>query len=403
MSALEHLSETHQRQCETVTALGDFAWTIEEGAWVAIPGPTGGGKSSLLQVPGALDRPDTGSVLFGDSARPAVAEPGAHSAGRRPRLRGRRASPAATAAGSRTGGELGLSRCPVTTSATTRPPWIPRYAPVLLALSLALTGCGSASGTTPAAQSPDPTVTNLVIAELEDDLQDLATEVPGVLGVVLVDAHGGDPVTLNADRSFTSASLYKLFVACAVLEKVDQGIILLSDPVPGSSLTVQEALEAMITWSDNVSGAALGTWIGWQQVQDVARQHGFESTTFDPDTAVQGMVDMTTTPDDVADLLQQLGNNDLLSAWSTELLQQYLGDQQLNYALSTGLSRDVSFAHKTGLLEDVSHDAGILQLGDHQYIVAVLTDGWNGYEESTPWFQEMGEALNTYVHDDTAS
>lgn len=291
----------------------------------------------------------------------------------------------------------------MTTSATTRPPWIPRYAPVIAALSLALTGCGAASGTIPDAQSPDPSVTNLAIAELEDNLQDLATDVPGVLGVVVVDAHGGDAVTLNADRSFTSASLYKLFVACAVLEKVDQGIILLSDPVPGSSLTVQEALEAMITWSDNVSGSALGTWIGWQEVQDVARDHGFESTTFDPDTAVQGMVDMTTTPDDVADLLQQLGNNDLLSAWSTELLQEYLGDQQLNYAVSTGLSQEVSFAHKTGLLEDVSHDAGFLQLGDHQYIVAVLTDGWNGYEDSKPWFQAMGDALDTYVHDDATS
>lgn len=403
MPTFEHLTKTHQRQDRTVTALDDLTWTIEEGAWAAVPGPTGGGKSSLLQVPGALGRPDTGIVLFGDSAQGAVAEPGVHSGGRHLRLRGRRASPAAPAAGSRTGGEHGSSRCPVTTLATARPPWILHYAPVLLALSLALTGCGAASGTIPAAQSPSSTVTNLAIAELEDDVQDLATEVPGVLGVVVVDAHGGETVTLNADRSFTSASLYKLFVACAVLEKVDQGIIALSDPVPGSSLTVQEALAAMITWSDNVSGAALGTWVGWQQVQGIARQHGFESTTFDPDTAVQGMVDMTTTPDDVADLLQQLGNNDLLSASSTELLQQYLGDQQLNYAVSTGLSQDLSFAHKTGLLEEVSHDAGILQLGDHQYIVAVLTDGWNGYEDSKPWFQEMGEALDTYVHDDATS
>ncbi len=229
-------------------------------------------------------------------------------------------------------------------------------------------------------------------------MQELAAGVPGSLGMVLVAADGSETLTLNADRSFTSASLYKLFVACTVLEEAEQGLIALTDPVPGTSWTAQEALAAMITWSDNAAGAALGTWMGWKHVEDVAHQHGFESTTFDPDTATWGVVEMTTTADDVADLLYQLNDNELLDSPSTELLQGYLAAQHLNYALSTGLSQDVSFAHKTGLLENVSHDAGILQHADQHYVVAVLTDGWNGYKDSRPWFHDMGEALDTYVH-----
>jgi putative ABC transport system ATP-binding protein len=39
---------------------------IDDGEWLAIQGPTGHGKSTLLQMLGGLDRPTSGSVLFGD-------------------------------------------------------------------------------------------------------------------------------------------------------------------------------------------------------------------------------------------------------------------------------------------------------------------------------------------------
>jgi len=45
---------------------------------------------------------------------------------------------------------------------------------------------------------------------------------------------------------------------------------------------------------------------------------------------------------------------------------------------------------KTGLLDDVSHDAGILSMDGQNYIVAVLTDGWlNATDDATPVFEEI--------------
>ena len=35
---------------------------IADGEWMAIQGPTGHGKSTLLQILGGLDRPTSGSV-----------------------------------------------------------------------------------------------------------------------------------------------------------------------------------------------------------------------------------------------------------------------------------------------------------------------------------------------------
>jgi len=47
-----------------VQALRGVDLTIGDGEWLAIQGPTGHGKTTLLQMLGALDRPTSGSVEF---------------------------------------------------------------------------------------------------------------------------------------------------------------------------------------------------------------------------------------------------------------------------------------------------------------------------------------------------
>jgi putative ABC transport system ATP-binding protein len=46
-----------------VTAAGDVTFTIEAGAFVALTGASGSGKSTLLHMIGALERPDSGTII----------------------------------------------------------------------------------------------------------------------------------------------------------------------------------------------------------------------------------------------------------------------------------------------------------------------------------------------------
>lgn len=275
-------------------------------------------------------------------------------------------------------------------------------------LVLALAGCGAletdsvsegAVGEEPSTAANDEPGA----AHLRDEVEGLAQEVPGELGFVLLAEDGGEVMTVNADRSFTSASLYKLFVAEVILEQVDQGSVELSEIVPGLTLTVDQALQEMLSRSRNYPGAAMGEWLGWAQIEKTVQAHGFGSTTFDPDNGIDGVVDLHTTSSDVAGLLDRVNRGELLEPSSADVLIGYLADQELNYALPQGLSADVEFAHKTGLLEEVSHDAGILRLDGQDHTVAVLTDGWSGYEDSRPWFRDMGETLDAYLHATTAT
>lgn len=65
MYTLTDVTKTYSQSKRQVVALNDVTLEIPDGQLVAIQGPTGGGKSTLLQMLGALDRPTSGSVQLG--------------------------------------------------------------------------------------------------------------------------------------------------------------------------------------------------------------------------------------------------------------------------------------------------------------------------------------------------
>ena len=62
MYTLTNVTKTYTQSRRNVTALNNVTLEIPDGQMVVIQGPTGGGKSTLLQMLGALDRPTSGSV-----------------------------------------------------------------------------------------------------------------------------------------------------------------------------------------------------------------------------------------------------------------------------------------------------------------------------------------------------
>jgi sulfate/thiosulfate transport system ATP-binding protein len=60
-----HLTKRYGAFC----ALQDVSFTVQQGELLALLGPSGGGKTTLLRIIAGLERPDEGSVLFdGDDA-----------------------------------------------------------------------------------------------------------------------------------------------------------------------------------------------------------------------------------------------------------------------------------------------------------------------------------------------
>jgi putative ABC transport system ATP-binding protein len=64
MYKLSGVTKRYQKGRVVVDALAGVDVVIEDGEWLAIQGPTGHGKTTLLQMLGGLDRPTSGIVDF---------------------------------------------------------------------------------------------------------------------------------------------------------------------------------------------------------------------------------------------------------------------------------------------------------------------------------------------------
>jgi len=64
MYKLTDVRKDYPKGRSVVHALAGVDAIIEDGEWLAIQGPTGHGKSTLLQMLGGLDRPTSGTVEF---------------------------------------------------------------------------------------------------------------------------------------------------------------------------------------------------------------------------------------------------------------------------------------------------------------------------------------------------
>lgn len=61
---LQHVTRTFGSGDTQVRALNDISTEFQHGSLVALMGPSGSGKTTMLNMIGALDRPDSGTILL---------------------------------------------------------------------------------------------------------------------------------------------------------------------------------------------------------------------------------------------------------------------------------------------------------------------------------------------------
>jgi len=66
MININRVQKIYQRGKDTIEAIRGIDLVVERGDFVVILGPSGGGKTTLLNLIGGIDRPTKGSILFND-------------------------------------------------------------------------------------------------------------------------------------------------------------------------------------------------------------------------------------------------------------------------------------------------------------------------------------------------
>lgn len=223
-------------------------------------------------------------------------------------------------------------------------------------------------------------------------------------GVVVHDLTSGRSATLHPDKVFYAASLYKLAVLYEVYRQVDDGRLRLEQPVvitedaaawdlgplaslgwsAGTVITLQQALEAMITVSDNATAVLLADLVGWHQIDASLRELGLTTMRVNDPT-------LPVTAADLARLLARIACGQAVSAEASEAMVALLSRQRVRDRLPAQLPPDVVVAHKTGNWTTATHDAGIVFGTRSTYVIVVLSD--------LPWQSEPIATLSRIVYD----
>jgi beta-lactamase class A len=241
---------------------------------------------------------------------------------------------------------------------------------------------------------------------LASRLDPLLNGVDGHLGVVVKDLGSGRGAVLNGDLELQSASLYKLPILYTVFDlglnmseeltisdealSYDAGTMELT---PGETLSVAEALERMVTLSDNTSAIMLASRVGAGHIESTIAGLGMDTTHY-------SLERMTTSAWDIAHFMELVADSKAVSpAASADMLHLMLR-QRVNDRLPRLLPDNVQVAHKTGNLPGVVNDAGILYGPGSTVVVAMLVSETTDEAAAAAAIAQVGATAYTYFEDE---
>ena len=186
----------------------------------------------------------------------------------------------------------------------------------------------------------------------------------------------------RGSETMTAASMIKVFILAKAYEDIQNGSLSRNEtftPAPpttlsgvrvlqgrgyGSKVSLQEALELMITESDNTAANLLIDRLGMDRINAYMQRHGYTHSVLrrkmmDTEAMAAGRENLTSTRD-IALLFKRLYQGKCVGpAQDREMLAIYKR-QTDNDSIPGDLPRGTVVAHKTGEVNDLRHDGGIV-------------------------------------------
>lgn len=247
--------------------------------------------------------------------------------------------------------------------------------------------------------SASPAAADTAAAPLDLAIAGALASFSGTAAVVVSDPTTGVSYRTASAQIFPSASLYKLMVLVEAYRQASAGSLSLDDQTitisdddladggvetdSGTALTVRDALERMITVSDNSCARALVRLLDTHNVNATARSLGLADTRINTTLPEEERTAdyNTTSAADLERLFDGLVQGTIVNAAASRSMLDVLARQQINDRLPAGLPDGTRIAHKTGNLDGIAHDAGVITTPFGPRVVVVLTEDYADYAD----------------------
>lgn len=226
------------------------------------------------------------------------------------------------------------------------------------------------------------------VQRLESAIKPVFRNEEGTYAIGIKNLKTGDEYYYNQTRKFDAASIYKLWVMATVFQFIQEGKLsptkVLSQDIASLnktfgiasesaelkegaiSLTAIDAVEQMIEISSNYAAYLLTSIVKVTPITIFINLLGLTHSSMEADPY--------TTVADITLFYEKLYKGEIVSPTASAEMLAILKKQQLNDRIPKYLSDGVDIAHKTGELETVKHDAGIVYSPKGNYIIVLMSD-----------------------------
>ena len=252
------------------------------------------------------------------------------------------------------------------------------------------------------AQSPAsvPEKQQVLWQKLESSITDIDRGLDGVMGIAILDLTDGHKYLLHANDVFPQASSIKVCILAELFRQVQQGKLKLSDPytvnssdlvlgstimgglTPGvTKLTLRDLATMMIGVSDNSAANVLIDRVGMDNVNAFLDSLGLTHTRLrrkmmDVKAAAAGRENIST-PAEMMTLLENIYRGKVLNQELTtdffNVLSAHNESTHADTYIPHDLPEDLKIANKSGELEGVRNDVGVIFVPKRPYIICVMT------------------------------
>lgn len=270
------------------------------------------------------------------------------------------------------------------------------------------------------------------INEVKEAITKELAQQPGIYGVAFKDLSTGEEILINEREVFHAASTMKTPVMIEVFEQANEGKFSLTDSilvrnefrsiVDGSTFSLDSAEDSekelytvtstkrtldslvydMIIVSSNLATNIIIELVDAKNVTQSMRDLGAKDIQVlrgvEDDKAFAAGLSNTTTAYDLMVIFEKLAKGEAVSKQASEAMIDILFDQRFNEIIPANLPADVKVAHKTGSINGVQHDSGIVFLPDgRKYVLVILSKNLKDEKAAIANMAKVSEIIYKYV------
>lgn len=240
-------------------------------------------------------------------------------------------------------------------------------------------------------------LTTVSSADLQSKLARLASTSEGRVGIAFIDLNTGREMSINGSQEFPAASVIKVPIMAAAYHLSESGKINLkqkvlfrkSDKLGGAGVlqwartpnyyTLWKLIRLMIVFSDNTATRLVVEHIGREKINSYLQSIGLARTAVVDPTMLKEppspCVNMTT-PTDIAHLMAKIYKAEGFTPQSRKEMLAFMRNQRYRWGIWRGVPSGTVVADKTGNLDGILNDAGIIYTKKGNYILSVFTWGF---------------------------